>query len=117
MKSLPYKLETTNDILTSRGGLTILGEVMSQLNLSKLIDQHFPSPGSNRGYWASDYVNTFIMMLNEGGQCLEDVRHLKRESDLLSILGLNSLPSPDALGDWLRRLGKAKVGINALSSQ
>jgi hypothetical protein len=115
MKSLPYKLETTNDILTSRGGLTVLAQVMSQLNLSVLINQHFPPPGSNRGYWASDYVNTFIMMLNEGGQCLEDVRHLKRESDLLSVLGLDTLPSADAMGDWLRRHGKSKTGINALA--
>lgn len=115
MKSLPYKLETTNDILTSRGGLTILAQVMSQLNLSNLINRHFPRPGSNRGYRASDYVNTFIMMLNEGGQCLDDVRHLKGESDLLSILGLGTIPSADAMGDWLRRLGRSKTGINALA--
>ena len=115
MKSLPYKLATTNDILTSRGGLTVLAEVMNQLNLSALVDQHFPQPGSNRGYLASDYVNTFVVMLNEGGQCLEDVRHLKEESDLLSVLGLGTIPSADALGDWLRRLGKSKAGINALA--
>lgn len=115
MKSLPYKLETTNDILTSRAGLTVLAEVMNQLNLAKLIDRHFPSPGSNRGYLASSYVNTFILMLNEGGQCLDDVRHLKCESELLSLLGLGSIPSADAMGDWLRRLGKSAVGINALA--
>jgi hypothetical protein len=31
------------------------------------------------------------------------------------LLGLKSLPSADALGDWLRRLGKSKTGINALA--
>ena len=115
MKSLPYKLKTTNDILTSRSGLILLAEVMSQLKLTQLVDQHFPLPGSNRGYSASDYVNTFVMLLNEGGRCLEDVRHLKRESSLLSVLGLNTIPSADAMGDWLRRLGQSKTGINALA--
>ena len=115
MKSLPYSLATTKDHLTSRGGLLLLAEVMSQLGLSELVNSYFPAPGSNRGYSPSDYVNTFVMMLNEGGRCLEDVRHLKREAPLLSVLGLKTLPSADALGDWLRRLGKSKVGINALA--
>ena len=114
MKSLPYKLESTNDILTSRGGLTLIAEVMSQLRLTELVDQHFPIPGSNRGFSASDYVNTFVMLVNEGGRCLEDVRHLKRESALLSVLGLSTIPSADAMGDWLRRLGQSNIGVNAL---
>ena len=72
---------------------------MKQLDLRETVDQHFPAPGSNRGFQASDYVSTFMMMLHEGGDCLEDVRHLKHESSLMSLLGLDTLPSADALGD------------------
>jgi len=115
MKSLPYKLATTNDILTSRAGLACVGELMDRISFTQHIDQSFPLPGSNRGYTPSTYVKTFMMLLHEGGCCLEDVRHLKNESALMSVFGLEQIPSADALGDWLRRLGKSKTGINALS--
>ena len=47
---LTYKLDTTNDLLTSRAGLLATGELLQTLNLSERIDQHFPLPNSNRGY-------------------------------------------------------------------
>ena len=115
MTSVPYRLETTNDHLTSRAGLACVAQVMESLQLGKLVDHAFPAPGGNRGYRPSDYVSTFVMMLHEGGRCLDDVRHLKNELVLMNLLGFNSLPSSDALGDWLRRLGRGKVGLKALA--
>lgn len=114
MKSVSYQLSTTNDKLTSRAGLSCVAQVIQGINLSDVVDHHFPVPGSNRGYRASTYVHTFMLMLHEGGRCLEDVRHLRSESSLLSVLGFKSLPSSDALGDWLRRMGRGKAGLNAL---
>ncbi len=114
MKSIPYKVSCTDDKLTSRSGLLLVTEMMARLGLSELVDRHFPSPGSNRGYGAWVYVRTFLLMLHEGAGCLEDVRSLKRESALLKLLGIRRIPSSDALGDWLRRLGGNGVGIRAL---
>ena len=47
---LPYKLDTTNDLLTSRVGLLATGQLLESLNLAERIDRHFPLPKSNRGY-------------------------------------------------------------------
>ncbi len=114
MKSIPYKVSCTDDKLTSRSGLLLVTEIMNRLGLSQLAERYFPSVGSNRGYDAWVYVRTFLLMLHEGAGCLEDVRSLRRESALLKLLGIRRIPSSDALGDWLRRLGCDGVGIRAL---
>lgn len=104
---LPYKLDTTNDLLTSRAGLLATGELLQTLNLSERIDQHFPLPNSNRGYLPSVYVQTLMLMQHEGSFHLDDIRRLKDDEALCEVLELGVLPSATTLGDWLRRMGKA----------
>lgn len=106
MTILPYKLDTTNDLLTSRAGLLATAQFMEFLSLSERIDQHFPQPGSNRGYKPSKVIKTLILMQHEGSYHLEGVRHLKNDEALLTVLGINKLPGATTLGDWLRRMGK-----------
>jgi hypothetical protein len=53
-------------------------------------------------------------MLNGGGRSLEDMRTLKSDSALSTLLKLSVLPSTDAVGDWLRRTGAGK-GLAGLS--
>jgi len=76
MHILPYKLDTTKDLLTSRAGLLSIAQLMNKLKLGERIDKHFPQPKSNRGYKPSAFIETFILMQHEG-----------------------------TLGDWLRRIG------------
>jgi len=102
---LPYKLNTTNDLLTSRAGLLATGQLIETLNLAKHIDQHFPLPKSNRGFRPSEFIKTFILMQHEGSFHLDDVRHLQEDEALRTILELNKLPKATTLGDWLRRMG------------
>jgi len=64
---LPYKLATTNDQLTSRGGLLAIAQVMDSIQLTKRVDQHFPTRQSNRGFAPSTYIKTLVLMLHEGG--------------------------------------------------
>ncbi len=59
--STPYKLDTTNDLLTSRTGLLATAQLMDSLNLSERIDHHFPLPKSNRGYRPSEFIKALII--------------------------------------------------------
>ena len=111
---LPYKLETTNDKLTSRAGLLTIAELMESLQLSVRIDQHFPQPKSNRGFKPSVFAQTLVLMLHEGSFHLDDVRHLRDDDALRSVLGLETIPRASSLGAWLRRLGKNKDSFLAL---
>ena len=102
---LPYKLDTTNDLLTSRAGLLAIAQLMESLNLAERIDQHFPQPKSNRGYKPSEFIKTFILMQHEGSFHLDDVRHLQDDDALRTVLDIDKLPQATTLGDWLRRMG------------
>lgn len=113
MNILPFELESTNDLLTSRAGLVCVAELMKSLNFFDLVDQHFPAPGSNRGFKPSVFVNSLVLMLHDGGECLDDLRHVRDDSALRQLLGLKTVPQASSMGDWLRRLGQQ--GVSAIT--
>ena len=104
---LPYKLATTKDQLTSRGGLLAIAQLMDSVSLAERVDQHFPKPQSNRGFSPSAYIRTLILMLHEGGCHLDDVRHLAEDSALRNVLGLDIMPRASSIGAWLRKMGNS----------
>ncbi len=114
MNSLPYKLGTTNDQLTSRAGLLTVALMIEQLGLSKLLDQAFPEPKSNRAISAASYFETLILMQHQGLFHLDDVKHLHQDQALSQVLGIDCIPRASALGNWLRRMGKSHLGLQAL---
>lgn len=115
MNILPYKLKTTNEQLTSRAGLLVVGQIMKQLELSKSIDNYFPAPKSNRGIPASSYLETLILMQHEGSFHLDDVKHFHDDEALTQVLGIQKIPKASAIGNWLRRMGNNGQGLKSLS--
>ena len=110
---LPFKLEETKDLITSHGGLALLGEFAVGLGLLKAVDKDLPLPGSGAGYCASEHVLPLILMLNGGGRSLEDLRQIRQDQGLREVLGIERMASSDATGDWLRRSG-VNGGLEAL---
>ena len=108
-RMIPYELATTNDLLTSRAGLVTIAQLMDSMRFSELVDQHFPQPKSNRGFKPSLFVNSMILMLHEGGACLDDLRYIREDKGLCRLLGMKEIPEVDSMGDWLRRQGQAGV--------
>ena len=102
---LPFKLEKTNDLITSHAGLALLGEFAVGVGLKQAVDRDLPGPGSGAGYLASEHIFPIILMLNGGGRSLEDSREIREDIGLREILPLRRMPSADATGDWLRRSG------------
>ena len=109
----PFKLEITQDTITSHAGLALLGEFCVGLDLLGVIDRNLPKPGSGAGYNASEYVFPLVLMLNGGGRSLEDMRTIRADTALREILPLDRMPSSDASGDWLRRMGESE-GLGGL---
>jgi hypothetical protein len=103
-----FKIEKTSEALTAHGGLALLAEYNHGIGLRELVDWHLPGPGSNRGYQASAFVDSLILMLQGGGRRLEDVRELRQEGPLLKLVEREAIPDPDTIGDWLRRMGDPK---------
>lgn len=110
---LPFKVEATEEMLTANAGLVLFGEFVRGLGLRRWLKQEMPKPGSRRGYEADAYVEPLVLMLAGGGRSLEDLRTLKSDTALTTLLKLDVLPSTDAFGDWLRRTG-AGAGLGGL---
>ena len=113
MNIINYKLDTTNEFLTSRIGLITPAHTIQILDLSKTIDQHFPALGSNCALKAPTFINTLVLSQHEGGECLDDVVHIAKDKALRLVTN-QQVPTPQAIGTWLRHLGKDNQGIKAL---
>ena len=113
MNILTHKLATTNDQLTSRGGLVAIAQVMESINLAARIDKYFPHPKSNRGFKPSIFIETLILMQHEGSFHLDDVRQIQDDEALRTLLCLDKIPQPSSLGNWLRRLGNDRQSFSA----
>ena len=111
---LPFKLDATDDTMTAQAGLVVFGEFLQSLNLAQEIDRAFGKPGSGAGYRASSYVLPLLLMLQGGGRSLEDLRMIARDKGLLALLAIREVPSTDAFGRWLRRMGGSGTGLPAL---
>jgi len=105
-----FQLDRTEEPLTAHGGLALLAEFNHGLGVCGLTDRYLPGSGSNRGYAPSVFVDRLILMLQAGGQSLEDLRTLTREAGLLRLLDRAVVPDPDTMGDWLRRMGDPQTG-------
>ena len=107
---LDFKIESTKEQLTAHGGLALLAEYNHGMGLQQLSDRHLPGPGSNRGYAPSVFVDSLVLLLQAGGQSLEDLRELEQETALMQLVGREGIPDPDTVGDWLRRMGDPQTG-------
>jgi len=54
-----------------------------------------------------------ILMLHEGGSCLDYLRYIRDDKALRLLLGLKQIPQSDSMGDWMRRIGQA--GVDAVT--
>jgi hypothetical protein len=106
---LPFKLDKTDETITAQAGLALLGEFFDALGLGEKVSGAFPEPGSARGYGAWDYVRPLLLMLHGGGRALEDLRKVAQDGGLRQLLKMSCVPSSDAVGDWLRRMGFSGV--------
>lgn len=101
------KIEPTDERITRRSGMILTNEFGTRIELSHIIDEEFPRPGSNRGIAASNYVTTLVEMFHDGALHLEDVRSLMSDTAYQEVIERDGYPTADALGDWLRRYGAA----------
>lgn len=116
---LPFKLEMTKDTITPHAGLALIGEFAIGLRLLKSVDSYLPKPKSGAGYKPSEYIFPLILMLNGGGRSLEDTRQIRTDEALREVLPLKRMPSTDAIGDWLRRIGQngGLIGLEKLNRE
>ena len=102
---LPFKIERTEEQITPRSGLAMFAEVIRALGVKQKVEEHFPKPGSNRGYEAWSYIEPVLLMLEGGGRHIEDLREIRDDAALKQLVGMQEMPSLSTYGDWLVRMG------------
>jgi hypothetical protein len=113
-KVLPFKLGITEEKLTAHAGLAVFGEFVHATGMLTEANRALRGPGSGAGYKPSQYVEPLILMLQGGGRALEDLRVIRNDTALCELMGIEEMPSSDAVGDWLRRQGRGE-GLSGLA--
>ena len=103
---LNFKLESTNEKLTPRTGVAILGEYLKGMNLEKLCNMNLPKAKRNNGYNASQFIYPLILMLHSGGRVLEDIKEIRLDTALSTLLKMKNIPTASAFTKYLRKHGK-----------
>ena len=102
-----YKLESTHEKLTPRTGVAILGEYLKGMNLQALCNDNIPKAKHNNGYSAFEFIYPLILMLHSGGRFLDDIREIKVDKALTTLLKIKNIPTSNAISKYL-----VKHGIN-----
>jgi len=103
---LPFFVTQSQEKLTDRGSLALVDEFMTGIGLTRQLEQVFPLPGSGRGILSRDYVRTLVFHFVDGGRFLEEIEALRGDVGFRSLIRMDHMPGSDAVGDWLRRMGK-----------
>lgn len=102
---LSFQFKQTSEKISDRGGLAIIDEFIQALGIRWQIEIEYPRPGSNHGIPPYEYIRALLYHFIDGGRYLEDIRDIQGDDGFLRLVGITTLPSPDAIGDWLRRQG------------
>lgn len=103
---LPFFVTQSKEKLTDRGSLAFVDEFMTGIGFTEQLTQVFPSPGSGKGIKTADFIRTLIYHFSDGGRHLEEIEGIKTDEGFRSLIKMKHIPGSDAVGDWLRRLGK-----------
>lgn len=104
-------VEAGEDDLTGHGGLMALVQWLYRKGMRELLDARLPQSLADNGYRASDMVMAlWANILVYGSEAtLDTLDALGKNRAVLRILGMASLPSSSAAGDWLRRMGNVEL--------
>src|SRR3989304_1352397 len=82
---LEFKIEKSEEKITSHAGLILLAEHYEDLGLDKLVNLIFPKPGSDIGYMENNFVFLLILMRKGGGEALAHVERLSDDKPLIKL--------------------------------
>lgn len=109
----PIKLERMESQHTSRSGLFLYSEFMRGFGVDKWILEYMPRPESGRGFDSLIFTKPLSMTLYGGGTTIDDIKEIREDKALRKAANIRTVPTPSAIGDWLKRTAK-REGINGI---
>ena len=103
---LNYKLETTSEKLTPRTGVVIFGEYLKGLDFKNIVNTQIESSKHHKAYDPFDYIYPLILMQHSGGRVISDIKEIRYDEALKTILKIDKIPSADAVIKFLHKMGE-----------
>jgi len=90
--------------VTASSGLILIMSFAKEIGLIDELEKKFSHlKKRNRGYCVSEKILSFLQMLIKGGERLNDIDILSSDPGLLDILGIDSFPRANTIGDLAKR--------------
>jgi hypothetical protein len=102
---MKYKISFTNQEITPWSGLGFLRQMMHKLDFRRKISDCnvLPKPGSNRGYFAIDIIESFIVSIWCGANRFLHTEITRHDSTLNKIFGWKRVPGNDTYKRFFRK--------------
>ena len=113
---LNFKLETTKEKLTPRTGIAIFGEYLKGMNFEAFCNKNVPISNHHKAYTPFEFIYPLILMLHSGGRVLDDIKEIRSDTALSTLLNMKNIPTPGAVTKYLHRHGeKGETGIKQIN--
>lgn len=104
---LNFHIASTNEKLTPRTGVAVFGEYLKGMNFEKLCNTHIPNSIHHKAYDPFEFIYPLILMLHSGGRVLDDIKEIRLDEALKTLLKIDKIPTAGALTKYLHRHGLA----------
>jgi hypothetical protein len=113
---LKFGLESTNEKLTPRTGIAILGEYLKGMKLESLCNTNIPLAKHPNGYSPFEFIYPLILMLHSGGRVLDDIKEIRLDTALSTLLKMKNIPTASAFTKYFHKHGlKGETGIRSIN--
>jgi len=94
--------EPLKETLTAWGGVPLVVQAFRSLGLPASVQRQVHIKERDRGYDEATMVESFVVLNALGGECVEDLQHLREDVGLKEMLG-HEIPSPEAARTFLNQ--------------
>jgi hypothetical protein len=87
---------------TPWAGASLLVELFRRSGVDATANKVLPAKGSAKGLRQGQTIESFVLLSALGGDCIEDMQHLRDDAGLSEMLGYRP-PAPETARQWLDR--------------
>jgi len=113
---LNFNISSTHENLTPRTGVAIFGEYLKGLDFENLCNKHIPNSLHHKAYDPFEFIYPLILMLHSGGRVLDDIKEIRLDEALKTLLKIENIPTASAVTKYLHRHGSAgELGLQNIN--
>jgi len=88
------------EVSTPWAGVSLLVDLFRKLEADRVANQVLPAKKSSKGLNQGQMVESFVVLNALGGECLDDMKHIRDDAGLAGILGYTP-PAAETARQWL----------------